>query len=51
LGPNARTNILICLYAAAVAMAVSEVYQASEGVYAVGPGDVPKFDLNIFGTE
>jgi hypothetical protein len=51
LGPNARTNILICLYAAAVAMAVSEVYRASEGVYAVGPGDVPKYDLNIFGTE
>ena len=48
LGPIARTHILVCMYAVAVAMAGSEIHQAPEGVYAVGPGDVPKFNLTIF---
>jgi hypothetical protein len=44
------TPILV-FNAAAVLFNGLNFRQASKGIYAVGPGDVPEYDLDIFGTQ
>jgi hypothetical protein len=44
-------SMLACIYTAAVGIAATTISQASDGIYAVGPGDVPKYDITIFGGK